>query len=57
MKKTMKSIESIAKAAYEAFRARLEPVPVLTWNEMAEPIRQAWIAAAQTMADEIRQVH
>lgn len=53
----MKSIESIAKAAYEAFRARLEPAPVLTWNEMAEPLRQAWIAAAQTMADEIRQVH
>ncbi|WP_172415127.1 hypothetical protein [Comamonas thiooxydans] len=53
----MKSIESIAKAAYEAFRASLTPVPVVTWNEMTEPVRQAWIVAAQTMADEIRQVH
>ena len=53
----MKSIESIAKAAYETFRARLTPAPVVTWNEMAEPLRQAWIAAAQTMADEICQVH
>ena len=53
----MKSIESIAQAAYEVFRARLVPVPVVTWSEMAEPVRQAWIAAAQTMANEIRQVH
>lgn len=57
----MKSFESIAQNAYEAFCERLGPVssPItrLPWQQLAEGTRQAWIAAAQKMAEEINQVH
>lgn len=58
----MKSFESIAQAAYETFRAQLHHAypddrPVLPWGELRAETRQAWISAAQTMADLIMQVH
>lgn len=53
----MKSFESIARAAYETFCASLSQFPIETWNEMAEPVRQAWIAATRKMAEEVQQVH
>lgn len=57
----MKSFESIAKAAYESFYAQInkskEPFLILAWQQLPDITRNAWIAAAQTIADEIRQVH
>lgn len=54
----MKSIESIARAAFAAFSAKLTPAqPVLAWEELHPDTRAAWIAAAQVMANEIREVH
>lgn len=57
-----KSLEAISQAGYEVFRANMgraypnDKAP-LPWHELNPETRQCWIAAAQTMADEIRQVH
>lgn len=55
----MKSFESIARDAYEAFCASLygTATDLLTWQKLPPHTRNAWIAAARKMADEIQQVH
>lgn len=57
----MTSFESIARNAYQTFCAHLEPpapqVTLLTWVQLPERTKQAWIAAAQKMAEEISSVH
>lgn len=57
-----KSLEAISQAGYEVFRANMgraypnDKAP-LPWHELNPETRQSWIAAAQTMADEVRQIH
>ena len=55
----MKSFESIARAAYEAFRQVRDGTAdgLRTWEQLSPVARNAWIAAAQKMAEEIQQVH
>ena len=59
----MKSFESIARAAYEAFSQSLYgPLAtygcgLMTWNQLPGETRDAWMAAARKMAEEINQVH
>ena len=56
----MKSIESIARAGYEAFEAALPRVAgfvIYSWAELPPEVSQAWLAAARKMAEEIQQVH
>lgn len=52
----MKSFESIAREAYTTFQESL-PQQTPPWELLAETTRQAWLAAARKMADEIQQVH
>lgn len=55
----MKSFESIAQEAYEAFFAELHASKrrVMPWAELSPGTRNAWIVAARKMADLIHQVH
>lgn len=56
----MKSFEAIAHSAYEAFGTslkHLDPFQLPTWQQLPETTRQAWIAAARKVAEEIQQVH
>ena len=55
----MKSFESIAREAYEAFCNSLygTQANLMAWHELPQQTRNAWIAAAQKMAEEIQLVH
>ena len=56
----MKSFESIAREAYEAFAAQFLHSPedkVLPWVELRACVQEAWIVAARKMAEQISQVH
>lgn len=58
----MKSFESIARNAYEAFSAHINsqkatPKPMPSWQELPEVAREAWIDSARVIAEEINQVH
>ena len=55
----MKSFESIAREAYEAFCNSLygSQSKLMDWHELPQQTRNAWIAVARTMAAEIQQVH
>lgn len=55
----MKSFESIARDAYQAFCSSLQESSsaLLTWQELPQRTRDAWIAAARNMAADIQNVH
>jgi hypothetical protein len=55
----MKSFESIARNAYQVFCSALQysPAVLVTWQQLPQKTRDAWIAAARNMADEIQNVH
>ncbi len=55
----MKSFESIAQEAYFQFMQTLgkSPAEMLDWESLTERTRDAWMAAARTMAEQINQVH
>ena len=56
---TMKSFEAIARQSYEVFCNSLygTKAKLLTWQDLPQQTRNAWIAAARKMAEEIQQVH
>lgn len=55
----MKSFESIAKSAYQVFRASVPggDMSLSTWDQLKPETRAAWVAASRKMAEEIQQVH
>lgn len=56
----MKSFEAIASEAHTAFMAALPKdtnMLLYTWAELPSEAREAWMAAARKMAEEIQQVH
>lgn len=55
----MKSFEAMAREAYRAF---LNAVPdgasrLPTWEDMAEPTREAWRVATRKVVEQVQQVH
>jgi hypothetical protein len=52
----MKSIEQIAQAAYVAFMSNAG-APLLPWERLEALERNAWIAAVNTVREEIAAVH
>lgn len=55
----MKSFETIAREAYDTFRAAITDgaARLASWADLPEESQQAWIAASRKMAEEIQQVH
>ena len=55
----MKSFESIARSAYDEFYRALQRSQTETpkWEALWPQTREAWIAAARKVAEEINQVH
>lgn len=55
----MKSFETIAREAYDTFRAATTDgaARLAAWADLPDESQQAWIAATRKMAEEIQQVH
>ena len=55
----MKSFETIAREAYQAFQASVPQSGgwTLPWEKLGESTKEAWRAAARKIAEEIQQVH
>ena len=55
----MKSFESIARRAFEKFQCSLQrsSMPLPAWDDLTQATKDAWIAAARQVAEEIQQLH
>ncbi|MDH0048605.1 hypothetical protein [Comamonas terrigena] len=55
----MKSFESIASNAYQAFRNSIHDghTAFYSWAELSQETREAWLAAVRKVAEEVQHVH